>query len=125
MPQLILRPVIVDREPYVVLLHKLFDTRKRGRFWVSSDNHRDTRSLGIFELTADVVILILGKVNRSHGMELNTGGMIVVERLRLLCWIHGEMVFDVLRVQRQYVELLHVADQLRAVEIAKGVAAQT
>src|ERR1700735_5023864 len=106
MPQLVLRPVIVDREPYVVLLYKLLNTRKRGRVRISSDNHRDTRSLGVFELTADVVILVLGEVNRSHGMQLNTGGVIVVERLRLLCRIHREMVFDVLGVQRQYVELL-------------------
>src|ERR1700733_15889901 len=125
MPQLILRSVIVDREPYVVFLHKFLDTRQGGRVRISSDNHRDSRSLGIFELTADVVILVLGKVNRPHGMQLNTGGVIVVERLRLLRRTHREMVFYLLRVQRRYVELLHVADQLRAVEIARGVAAQT
>jgi len=29
------------------------------------------------------------------------------------------MVFDVLGIQRKHVELLHVADQLRAIEIAE------
>ena len=125
MPQLILRPVIVDCESYVVLFHEFLNARKRGWGRVSSDDHRYARSLGIFELTANVIILVLGKVNRSDGMQLNAGGVIVVERLRLLCRIHREMIFHILRVQRQHVELLHVADQLCAVEIAKGIAAQT
>src|SRR5580692_13017071 len=104
MPQLILWPVIVDGEPYVVLLHKFLDTTKSARGRVSGDNDRNTRSLGIFELIADVVIFVFGKVNRPDGMQLNARGMVVVKRLRFLGRIHREMVFDILRVQRKHVE---------------------
>ena len=34
------------------------------------------------------------------------------------------MIFNILGIQRQHVQLLHVADQLGAIEIAKGIAGQ-
>ena len=88
MPQLIFRPVVVDGEAYVVLLHKLLDARKSTGRWVSSDNHRDTRALAILEFTADVVIFILREIDRSRRVQLNAGRMVVVERFRLLRRIH-------------------------------------
>ena len=124
MPQLILRPVIVDGEAHVVLLDKLLDARKGTGRRVSSDNHRDTRSLAVLEFAADVGILVLIEINRSGRMQLNAGRMVVLERLRLLHGIHREMIFDVLGIQREHIELLHEADQLCPVEITKGVAGQ-
>ncbi len=122
MPYLILRTVIVDGEPYVVLLHKLLDARKSFRRRISGDNDLNPRALAVLELTADVVVFIFGKINGAGGMELNACCMVVVERFRLCRWIHGEVIFHVLGIQRIHVQLLHVADQLRPVEIAKGVA---
>src|SRR5450631_3053611 len=124
MPQLVLGAVVVDGEAYVVLLHKLLDTGKSIWSGVPSDDHLDTRSLAILELAADVVVLVLGEIDRSGSVELNAGRMIVVERFRLRGRIHGEMIFDILGIQCEHVELLHVANQLRAIKIAEGIAAQ-
>ena len=44
------------------------------------------------------------------------------ERRRLLLRIHWEMVFDVLRIQREDIELLHESDHLRAVKVAERIA---
>ncbi len=109
---------------YVVLLHELLDAGKSIRRRVSGNDDRDPGSLAVLKLAADVRILVFIEIDCSGGVELNAGGMVVVERFRLLRRIHGQMIFDVLGIQREHVELLHEADQLRAVEIAKGVAGQ-
>ena len=70
MPELVLWPVIVDREPNVVLLDELLDARKGLRRRVSGNDHRDTRPLAVLELVADVIVFILRKVDCSRGMQL-------------------------------------------------------
>ena len=57
-------------------------------------------------------------------MELDAGGGIVGQRLRLQRGVHGQMIFRVFAVQIGKVELLHEADQLRAREVAEGIAGQ-
>ena len=42
----------------------------------------------------------------------------------IFLWIHREVIFDVLCIQREHIELLHESDHLRASEVAECVAGQ-
>jgi hypothetical protein len=42
----------------------------------------------------------------------------------IFLWIHREVIFDVLCIQREHIELLHEADHLRTAEVTKRVAGQ-
>ena len=55
-------------------------------------------------------------------MKLGARRGIVRQRGCLRLRFHRQMIFDVLRIQRQHVELLQEADHLRSVEVAKRVA---
>ena len=119
MPQLIFRPVVVDGKAYVVLLDELLDARKSTRRRVSSDDHPYSRSLAVLELIADVSVFIFIEVDRSRGMQLNTRCMVVFDRFRLLYRIHREMIFNILGIQREHVELLHIANQRVRLKLRK------
>src|SRR5438552_16577664 len=121
---LILGSVIMDRHADVVLLYELLDSRQCLRCRVARDNNGNTRPLAVFELAADIRIFILREIDGSGSVKLDARRGIVRQRGCLLLWIHWEMIFDVLRVQREHIELLHEADHLRTSEVTKRVAGQ-
>src|SRR6266436_3624984 len=121
MPQLVLRAMIVDRDADVVFLYEILDSRQSLRCRVARDNNADSRSLAVFELTSDIRIFILREIDGSGSVQLDARCGIVRERGCFLLRGHWEMVFDVLRIQREHVELLHETDHLRAPEVAEGV----
>ena len=61
MPQLVFRPVIVNRDADVVLLHELLDPRQSLGRGIAGHNHWNARSLAVFELAADVGIFVFGE----------------------------------------------------------------
>src|SRR5580704_9536617 len=67
-PQLVLGPVIVDRNTNVVLLYKLLNSLQSFRCGVSGDNHADTRSFAVFEFGPYIRIFVLGEINGPGGM---------------------------------------------------------
>ena len=124
LPELVLRAVVVDGDADVVFLDELLDTRKTRWRWITGDNHIDAGTLGVLELAADVVVLILGEVHGADGVQLDSIGGVVGDSGGLLGRIHGEMVFGVLAVEIADLELLHVGDHLVARELAEGVAGE-
>src|ERR1700740_3685328 len=68
-PQLVLRPVIVDRDTDVVLLYELFHSRQSSRCGIARDDDGNPCSLAVFELTADVRIFIFCKINGSGSVK--------------------------------------------------------
>jgi len=97
-PQLIFRPVIVDRDADVVLLHELLNSRQSFRCRVSSYNNGNTRSLAVFELSPYVRIFIFREIDGSGSVKLDACRGIVRQRGCLLLCVHREMIFDVLRI---------------------------
>ena len=73
----------------------------------------NARALGVLELGANVVVIVLGKRDRAGSVELDAGGSVVGQCLRFQRGIHRQMVLHVLAVQVGKVQLLHEADQLR------------
>src|SRR5580700_3670835 len=122
MPQLILRAVIVDRDTDVVFLYELFNPRQSLRRGVARDNQANPCPPAVFEFAPDVGIVIFREINGSSSVKFDACRGIVCQGLLLLLGIHRKMVFDVLRIQGQHVELLQVADHLRPAEITKRVA---
>ena len=84
MPQLVFRPVIVDRDADVVLLHELLDSRQSLRCGVAGNDDADTCALAVFELGADVRIFIFREIDGSGGVKLDASRGIVRKRGRLL-----------------------------------------
>src|SRR5882672_5482076 len=124
-PQLVLGPVIVDRDTDVILLYELLKSRQRLGRGVASDNDGNTCSLAVFELSADVRIFLLREIDSSGSVERDARRGVVRQGGRLPLRVNREMIFDVLRIQGEHVELLHEADHLRATEIAESIAGQT
>src|SRR5271156_5617047 len=124
MPQLVLGAMIVNRDADVVLLYEFLNSRERFRSRVPGDNNSDAGSLAVFELGADVCILIFREIDGASSVKLDARRRIVCKRCRLLLRIHWQMVFDVLHIQGKHIELLHEADHLRAAEVAERVAGQ-
>src|SRR6266436_5312806 len=122
MPQLIFRPVIVDRETDIVFFYELLYSRQGFRCWVAGDDDANTCPLAVFELAPDVCIFIFREINGSGSVKLDACGGIVRQCSRLLLRIRREMIFHVLCVQREHIELLHEADHLRTIEITERVA---
>ena len=122
MPQFIFRPVIVDRHTDVVLLYELLNPRQSLRRRVARDNHANPRPLAVFEFAPDVRIFIFREINGSGSVKLDARRGIICQRGLLLLGIYGEMIFDVLGIQRQHVELLQEADHLRPAKITERVA---
>src|SRR5882757_6342056 len=114
--------MIVNRKANVVLLHELFDAWEGLRSRVAGHNDGDAGALAIFELAANVVVLVLRKVNGSRSVQLDARSSVVRKRLRLRLRFHRKMILDVLRIQRRNVELLHETDHLVAGEVAKRIA---
>ena len=105
--------MIMDRELHVVFLHELLNPGKDFGCRIAGDDHGNPRSFGILELTSDIVIFVFGKIDGADSVKLDVGGCVVCERLRFRGRVHRKMVLHIFRIQRQDVELLHVADQLR------------
>src|SRR5271154_5183117 len=49
---------------------------------------------------------------------------IVCQRRRFPLRVQREMIFDILRIQREHIELFHEADHLRTAEVTERVASQ-
>src|SRR6266849_2789749 len=122
MPQLIFRPVIVDGKADVVFLYEFLDSRQSFHRGVAGDNDTDICALAILELTPDVGIFVFREIDGSSGVNLDACRGIVSQRGCSLLRIRGEMIFDVLRIQREHIELLHEADHLRTIEVTERVA---
>src|SRR5690242_12294700 len=122
MPQFVFRPMIVDRETDIVFLYERLNSRQRFRRRVAGDDDGDTRSLAVFELVPDIPIFVFREIDGSGSVQLDARGGVVRQRSRLLLRIRLEMIFDVLRIEREHIELLHEADHLRAAEVTKRVA---
>src|SRR6266478_9180746 len=122
MPQLVFRPVIVDRETDTVFLYELLNSRQSFRCRVAGDYDRNTRSLAVFELVPDVRIFVFREIDGSGSVQLDARRGVVRQRSRLLLRIRRKMIFDILRIQRKHIELLHEADHLRATEVTERVA---
>src|SRR5580698_3535059 len=114
----------MNRDADVKLLDELLKPRQCLRRGVARDNHRDACSLTVFELGPDVRLFIFRKIDSSSSMKTDTRCGIVCERGRLLLRIEREMIFDVLRIQREHIELLHETDQLRTRKVTKRIASQ-
>src|SRR6266566_2283130 len=95
MPQLVFRPVIVNRETDIVLFYELLDSRQSLWRWVASDNDGNACSLAVFEFAANVRIVILLKINRSGSVGFHARRGVVRERGGLLLNICREVIFDV------------------------------
>src|SRR6266849_10967185 len=105
MPQLIFRPVIVDRETDIVLSYESLNSRQSLRRRVARDNDANTCPLAVFELAPDVRIFIFREINGSGSVKLDACCGIVRQCSRLLLRIRREMIFDILRIQREHIEL--------------------
>jgi hypothetical protein len=114
----------VDRDADVELLYELINSRQSFRCGVARDNHANTRSLAVFEFAPDVSVYIFREIDGPGSVKLDARRGIVRQRGLLSLWIHRKMIFDVLRVQREHIELLHEADHLRAAEVTKRVTGQ-
>src|ERR1700674_6087434 len=121
MPQLVLGAVIVDGDADVVFVYEFLDSRQSLRCRVARDNNADSCSLAVFEFAADIRIFIFREIDGAGSVQLDARCGIGRECGCFLLRGHWEMVFDVLRIQREYVELLHETDHLRAAEVAEGV----
>src|ERR1700689_2510840 len=124
MPQSILWAVIVDRDTDVEPLYEFLDSWQSFGCGITGDNHANTGSLAVFEFALDVIVFVFGKIDGPGSVKLDARRGIVRQRGLFLPWIHWKMIFDVLSVQSEHIELLHDADHLRAAEITKSVAGQ-
>ena len=61
--------MIVDRDPNVVFLHKLFNSRRSFGCGVAGDDGADSGSLAIFELSTNILVFVLGKCHLLAGRE--------------------------------------------------------
>ena len=119
---LVLGPVIVDGDLDVVFLHKLFHARQRCRRRIAGNNHLDASAFAVFKLCADVIVIVLLKVDGADSVQVNAVGLVVGYSLRLSRRIHGQMVFGVLGIQAGDVQLLHPRDHLGTLEVAERIA---
>src|ERR1700733_2676192 len=124
MPDSIFRPVIVNRDADVELLDELLNSRQCLWRGVARDNHCDACSLAVFELRPDVPIFVLREIDSSSSVKPDTRCGIVCQRSRLRLWLHRKMIFDILGIQREHIELLHETNHLRTAEVAERVAGQ-
>ena len=122
MPQLIFGAVIVDGDADVVLLHEFFETRKGFGCGIARDDDVDASTLRVFEFGAHVGVVVFGEGNGAGGVKGDAGGSVVGEGGLFGLRIGGEMIFYVLNIEREDVELFHEGDELGAIEIAEGVA---
>ena len=123
-PQLILRPMVMNGQADVILLHEFFDAWKRLRSRVSGDNHGNSSALAVFKLAANILIFVLRKIDRSRSVKLDARRVVVRNRLGLRRRVNRKMVLNILRIEREYVELLHEANHLVAGEVAKRITRQ-
>ena len=114
----------MNRDADVVLLYELLKSRQSFPCGVAGDNNRNTGSLAVFELAADIRIFIFREINGSGSVKPDARGGVVRQRSRLLLRILWEMIFDILRIQSEHVELFHETDHLPAAEVTKCVAGQ-
>ena len=63
----------MDCHADVILAHKFVDARKRLQRRVTRDDHIDAGPLAVFELTSNVSVFILRKINSPGGMKMDTG----------------------------------------------------
>ena len=77
MPELIFWAVIVDGETDVVFLYEFLDARESFRRGVAGDNYRDSGSLAVFELAADVGVFVFGEIDGAGGVKVDACGGVV------------------------------------------------
>src|SRR5580658_2123260 len=124
MPDLVFRPVVMDRKLDVVFLDELFNAGKNCGGWITRDNNGDTGSLAVLELATNIVIVVFWKIDGSGSVELDARRGVIGQGLSFRCWIHGKMILHVLAVEVGQVELFHKSNYLRAREIAERVTGQ-
>src|ERR1700683_3776134 len=125
MPQLVFWPVVVDGDADVVFLYKLLYARESLRRGVAGDNDGDACAFAVLEFTPDIGIFILIEIDSSSGVKPDASSSVIGQRGRFLRQIHWQVIFDILRVQGKNVDLFHEGDELRAGEVAEGIAGQT
>ena len=118
----VLWPVIVDGDLDVVFLHELFHARQRGGRWIPGNDDLDAGSLAVFELGADIVVIVLLEVDGTYSVQVNAVRLVVRDGLRLCRRIHRQMILRVLGIEAGDLQLLHPCDHLRALKVAEGVA---
>src|SRR4029077_2409643 len=102
-PQFVFRTVIVDGDADVVFLCEFLDARKSLRGGVARDDNGNPRTLAVFELAAYVRILVLCEIDDSGAVKFDARCSIVGESNGLSWRIRGEMILDVLGVQRRHI----------------------
>src|ERR1700730_8169385 len=102
----------MDRDADVVLLYKLLNSRQSFECRVTGDNNAKTSSLAVFEFGPYVRIFVFRKIDGSSSMKLDACRGVVRQRGCLLLCVHREMIFRVLRIQGEHIDLLHEADHL-------------
>ncbi len=95
MPQLVLWPVIVNRESDVVLSYELLDSRQSLWRWVAGNNHGNACSLAVLEFAADVRIFVFLEIDRSGGVGFHARRGVIRQRRELLLHIRRKVIFDV------------------------------
>src|SRR5579859_2504358 len=105
-PQLIFRPMIVQRKFDVVLLHEFFNSRQRRRRRIARHDHANPRALRILKLRPNVRIFIFIKIDRSRRMQLQSRRYVVSQRLDFRHRFHRQMVLRVLQIQIGHARLL-------------------
>ncbi len=123
-PQLVLGPMIVDCDTDVVFLYEFFYSRQSLRCGIAGDDDGNTRSLAVFELGPDVGVFILGEIDGTGSVQPDARRGIIRQRCGFLLRVGRKMIFDVLGIQLEHIQLLHEADSLRASEVAEGVTGQ-
>src|ERR1700733_3657911 len=79
-PQLVLRPMIVDRDTDVVLFCELLNSRQGFRSRVAGDYNGNATSLAVFEFRPDVRVFIFRKIDGSGRVKVDSARGIVSER---------------------------------------------
>jgi hypothetical protein len=113
--------VIVAGDPAPETLPRIDKFVKEFDIRIAIHNHGPEE---VFEFAPDVSVFIFREIDGPGSVKLDARRGIVRHRGLLSLWIHRKMIFDVLRVQREHIELLHEADHLRAAEVTKRVTGQ-
>src|SRR5579872_4448947 len=112
----------MNRDADIILLRELLDPGQRLRRRITCDDDADTSPFAIFELRADILILVFSEINRAGGMKLDAIRRVVGKRFCLLVRIHWEMILNVLDVEVMHAKLLHEAEHLSTSKVSECVA---
>src|SRR5258708_430656 len=98
MPELVLRPVVVDGEADVVFADEFFNSRQSFRRRVSGNDDGNPRALAVFEFAADVRVVIFVEIDGSGGVGFDACGGVVGQGVGFLFRIGGKVVLDVFEI---------------------------